>query len=254
MSGNETVVDLFLYENNVEIKTETDVTKTVQQDVVVKTELVPSNHFEHDYYTSDIDLLEDKIKTEDINTVQLDHTYSLLHSSENSSTDTSFLYGINDEETKLTTEEIICDFKSDLLINGNSVFKNTTIKQLIAELLSKDTHVKVLKIMGKDGKTLIISKSESGMQTTVIDYDKYKINIPIEKFKCVLEMLPFLFRRLPLITNLAESLSYKCRYPYVAKNFDEYCSWNIGRRHSSEVRQFVCIVRFLIYCILVETG
>lgn len=214
----------------------------IKQEVVnVKDESARSDpSCEHDYYTSDTELpveIDVKPEMEVLDCVQLDHTYCLPHSSSDDSADTSLLHGIinQEEEESKTTEEIICDFKSDLLINGNSVLKNSSIKQLIPQLLSKDSHVKVLKIMGKDGKTVIISKSDSDIQNTVIDYLKYKINIPVEKFKNVLEVLPFLFRRLPLVTNLADSLSYKCLYPYVAKNLNEYSSWNIGKRLSSEV-------------------
>lgn len=248
MTGNETVVDLYLYENNLETKN-----LSIKEENLIKTESAP---YEHDYYTSETEFPnEKKIKIED--SVQLDHTYSLLHSYD-ITVDTNLIYGVNQEqEEPRTAEEIVCDFKSDLVINGNSVFKNSTIKQLTAKLLSKDTHVKVLKIMGKDGKTLIITKNDTGMQSTVIDYHKYKINIPIEKFKCVLEILPFLFRRLPLITNLADSLSYKSRYPYVAKDLNEYLSWNIGRRLSSEVSiviKSVIQISYSFITILVETS
>lgn len=272
MSGNETVVDLYLFENNTEtnravqnalrvkdLKTKAEpVTSdasyeqncnrdvqnvvTVNDAVIVKTEAESTTSdpsYEHDYYTSDSELPIDvtDIKSEVDDFVQLDHTYCLPESSKNS-IDTNLLqHGIDQEQEELkTTEEIICDFKSDMLINGNSVFKSSAIKQLIPQLLSKDTRVKVLKIMGKDGKTVIFSKNSSDVQSTAIDVHKFKINIPVEKFKCVLEVLPFLFRRLPLVTNLADNLSYRCRYPYVAQNLNEYFSWNIGRRRSSEVR------------------
>lgn len=104
-------------------------------------------------------------------------------------------------------------------------------------ILPKEPHVKLLKIMDKNGKAVILS----GLKIN-IDLNEYKINIPVEKFKCVLEVLPFLFRRLPLITNLADTINYKCRYPYVAKTLNEFCSWNIGRRRSSEVSMLVFIL------------
>lgn len=111
---------------------------------------------------------------------------------------------------------------------------NTVLKE-------QQPHVmKLLKIM--DGKTAVIF--------TNVDYNEYKINIPVEKFKCVLELLPFLFRRLPLVTNLADSVNYKCRYPYVAKTLNEYFSWNIGRRRSSEVSVIKLFI--FIYLILQE--
>lgn len=208
---------------------------TVKEEEIVNTESVISS-CEHDYYTSETELPVDvdiKPEIEDFKCILLDHTYCLPHSS-----DTNLLHGIKqEEEESKTTEEIICDLKSDLLINGNSVFKNNTIKQLIPRLLSKDTHVKVLRIMSKDGKTMIISSKTNKNES--IDYNMYKINIPVDKFKCVLEILPFLFRRLPLITNLADNLNYKCRYPYVAKDLNEYCSWNVGKRRSSEVICFL---------------
>lgn len=230
------------------IKTEIEIDENIpaikQEEIILKDEPVtsdPSN--EHDYYTSDTELPVDidlKPESEVSDCVQLDHTYCLPQSSCDDTVDTNnLLHGISNEEQEddKTTEEIICDFKSDFLINGNSVLKNTSIKQLIPQLLSKDTHLKILKIMDKDGKTVIINKSNNlDVQNTVPDRNKYSINIPVANFKNVLEVLPFLFRRLPLVTNLADDVSYKCRYPYVADSLDEYFSWNIGKRLSSEVR------------------
>lgn len=242
--GNETVVDLYLYEDtkdfaSAEIHPELIETSAAIKQEVKDEQITSDPSCEHDYYTSDTELLvEIDAKTENLDCIQLDHTYCLPNSSD--SNETNLLHGITnqEEDENKTTEEIICDFKSDLLINGNSVFKNTSIKQLIPKLLSKDTHVKILKITGKDGKTLIINKNDSGIQNTIIDYLKYKICIPVEKFNNVLEVLPFLFRRLPLVSNLASNLSYKCRYPYVANSLSEFLSWNIGKRLSSEVRPF----------------
>lgn len=68
-----------------------------------------------------------------------------------------------------------------------------------------------------------------------IDYNKYKIDVPSHRFKNISEVLPYLFKRLPLITNLALDVNYKCTYPYVAKSIEEYSNWNIGKRLSCEV-------------------
>lgn len=209
------------------------IVKLEAEEITVKNDEISSNPSqEHDYYTSDNELhVEVDIKQEPPETdpVQWDHTYCLQTSSPDESFDSSIVYGLSGEEldeSRTTEEEIVCD----LLTNGNTLLK--TGKQLIPQLLSKETGLKLPNITANDR---INSSLVNGKHEVMIDRSKYRIDIPAKKFKGVLELLPFLFRRLPLVTNLAESLSYKCLYPYAAKTLDQYLSWNVGKRLSSEV-------------------
>lgn len=71
-----------------------------------------------------------------------------------------------------------------------------------------------------------------------INYDKYNVELPKNRFKNVLEALPYLLKRLPIITNLANEIDYKCTYPYAAKNSTEYSNWPLEKKLSSEVTHF----------------
>lgn len=72
-----------------------------------------------------------------------------------------------------------------------------------------------------------------------IDKEQYKIHIPVEKFTSIHQIIFFLFKKLPLISPLAENLVYNCCYPYVASSLEEFTSWNIGKRSCSEVIIFL---------------
>lgn len=243
--GNETIVNLYLYDDAIKDCVSTEINASIKQEEVKEE---PPASQEHDYYTSDSELpveIDEKSETEVLDCVQLDHTYCLPSSS---SDDIDLMHGVSNEEDK-TTEEIVCDLKSDLPINGNTMYKNSAANQLIPQFLSKETQSKTAI---NDAKTVILHKDNSGTMQNGIDFFRYKIDIPVENFKGVLEVLPFLFRRLPLVTNLAADLSYKCRYPYAAKSLNEYLSWNVGKRRSSEVGSHQQI-RLVLNCVfLVE--
>lgn len=64
---------------------------------------------------------------------------------------------------------------------------------------------------------------------------RYLIYLPINYFKSIGEMLPYLFKRLPLYHANANYLPYKCLYPFTATSLEEYKTWHLPKRFSSEV-------------------
>ncbi|KAL1509019.1 hypothetical protein ABEB36_003825 [Hypothenemus hampei] len=60
------------------------------------------------------------------------------------------------------------------------------------------------------------------------------LKLPEHKFKNMGEVLPYLFKKLPLWTSEANNLDFKCTYPFCARSEQEYLSWNVGKRLSSE--------------------
>lgn len=71
-----------------------------------------------------------------------------------------------------------------------------------------------------------------------VDSEKYKVSFPTKLFKNVGEVLPYLFERLPLWSDLAGDPNFKRSYPYVATSKEEFLSWNVGKRLSAEVTIF----------------
>lgn len=63
-----------------------------------------------------------------------------------------------------------------------------------------------------------------------------RMDLPKGKFKSVNEALPFVLRRLPLVTEKADDLTYSRLHPYVARTTEQFLSWNVGKRLSCEVR------------------
>lgn len=280
--GNETVVDLYLYDTVYnDAKTEPVVLNTNRTDVDPNLKEINnvnnprSSSYEHDYCTSemgeqekhkndtqvgDAELKSKAVENESLEHIDLDHTYCMTSadnckkSSHLEFYDDKLMYGLPYDEppdSDKTIEEVICDFKLDFL-NGNSLFKDISFNKLIPQLISKESGISVLKLVSKNGNTIVINKNNGLQQSLLkqglvidencfqrevptINYNKYKIHVPQNRFKTVMELLPFLFRRLPVISNLADDVSYKCSYPYIAKTLEEYLSWNIGKRLSSEV-------------------
>ncbi|GLV34047.1 D12 [Carabus blaptoides fortunei] len=68
----------------------------------------------------------------------------------------------------------------------------------------------------------------------VIDTEKYKIHLPVEKFSSSRQIVYFLFKSLPLVTKLAFDPSYRCHYSYAASSLNEFSSWNRTKRFCSE--------------------
>ncbi|KAL3276558.1 hypothetical protein HHI36_011932 [Cryptolaemus montrouzieri] len=82
--------------------------------------------------------------------------------------------------------------------------------------------------------------SDNGNNVPESDNDKFQIVLPrridmnVPKFKNIGEVLPYLFKRLPLISELARNLKYRSVYPFTACSLTEYVSWNIAKQSSAE--------------------
>ncbi|CAH2002792.1 unnamed protein product [Acanthoscelides obtectus] len=70
--------------------------------------------------------------------------------------------------------------------------------------------------------------------TPMIDYEKYKVTLPKNRFKNLGEALMYLMRRLPLWDERRKDLNFRCTFPYVAGNRQEFERWNVGKRANSE--------------------
>lgn len=57
-------------------------------------------------------------------------------------------------------------------------------------------------------------------------------------FNNVLQMLPYLLKRLPLVHENALDVGYKCTFPFTANSLEEYLSWNAIKATSCEVHSF----------------
>lgn len=102
---------------------------------------------------------------------------------------------------------------------------------IIANNMNKEDDIHEIEKVASNNDNMEL-RGESNVR---IDYKKYNINFPSHMFKNVSEALPYLFKRLPLVFKLASDINYKCSYPFTAESIEEYQSWNIGKRLSSEV-------------------
>lgn len=160
----------------------------------------------------------------------------------------NLMYGISDTELKKldNVEEIVSEIKTN---DSRSILPSATviaIKKIRRpqESLLKKFNKNTSQIVDLSNSRLIVLHSSqnsndpkillSNTSFVPIDYKKYQINLPKNRFKTAREALPYLFKRMPLVSELAANLDYKCTFPYAAKCLEEYSSWNVGRRLSAE--------------------
>ncbi|KAF7282460.1 hypothetical protein GWI33_002636 [Rhynchophorus ferrugineus] len=89
------------------------------------------------------------------------------------------------------------------------------------------------------------SEQSESLIKDVIRQQKYLLKLPSHSFKCMGEVLPYLFKRLPLWTSEATNDSYKSSYPFSACSKQEYESWNIGKKLAAEWSRAKTIKRIL---------
>lgn len=85
-----------------------------------------------------------------------------------------------------------------------------------------------------DEYTQIKKTNNKKTDSTNISLNEYFV-LPKNRFKNMGEALPYLFKRLPLYSDLANNINYKRSFPFTASSLKEFVSWNIGKRRSSEV-------------------
>ncbi|KAJ8984907.1 hypothetical protein NQ317_002747 [Molorchus minor] len=145
-------------------------------------------------------------------------------------------YGCNKQEKIEISNKNQCIIKTLTTANGQPI---KFLPQSFNKILLDNGNVVQIQVVNRpqiilkqiDANTLqknIITEEK------IIDYEKYKVLLPRSRFKNSGEVLPYLFRRLPLWSNLARDLDYKCTYPYTATSREEFFSWNIGKKLSSE--------------------
>ena len=64
--------------------------------------------------------------------------------------------------------------------------------------------------------------------------NKHCIELPHE-LRDISQMLPYLFKRLPLISESASDPNYKYLYPYTCRTFSQFSSWKLEKRLAAEV-------------------
>lgn len=270
--GNETIVDLYLYNSPNENENDANINLNppAENDVAVKSGIQVDDDgddsdfsFEHNYCTSKQQSLipiestttqVDSTDDENIDCVMLDHCYC-MNSAEQYQRKTFYtqnmpdisINGLSQDVTEQsdTIEEIVYDFKTDIISDDSCIASNTQengLKQSTNEvihLLTQDGRILILSAPNASGKPQLLvqsgSKVVSAVQQQSLLENKYKVKFPSDKFKNVLEALPFLFKRLPLITKFADQNEYISLYPYAASTLEEYCSWNLAKRLSCEV-------------------
>lgn len=172
------------------------------------------------------------------------------HSYSDASSTSNLTFGIiespeeNHANNTIVEEAVLYDshiipMQSKPQVHTNKVFY--TLQKIDTEFGTKIVAIKRRKPQEPLLKTAIQKRGTVGAKNGIlehkagIDYEKYKIYLPINRFKNVNEAMLFLLKRLPLVTTLAADVNYKCTYPYAARTIEEFCSWNSAKRSSSEV-------------------
>ncbi|KAF5298959.1 hypothetical protein FQR65_LT09508 [Abscondita terminalis] len=269
--GNETIVNLFLYkkekkalDNDIQIP---PIKQEVPDDLLENeintnlnsgTDVDMHNYTEHDYCS--VGLGQEVIKDES-NSQRYDFykEHSYARTGDSNKTDSvsneeqrnHLIHGINDAEINkcdavegtVVNETKMNDCRT-ILPNNATVIAVKKIRRPQESLLRKGINKNSSHTPDRTNNRLIVlhslqssSDSKISLANTVfvpINYKKYQIRLPKNRFKTTREALPYLFKRMPLITDLASNLDYKCTFPYVAKSLQEYSSWNIGKRLSAE--------------------
>lgn len=276
--GNETIVDLFLYEDNLQNETnqKTDICEVKLEptftDPADSLSSTGTLGVEHNYCTSQQDTNQNVLvrttekvaesknsESTAINHILRDHSYCVLNGIDNNidaenenGINYNLIHGVPPEDTDQleTSEEVICDFTPDSEYNSKKLHSTNSFKKIlngVMGILTQNNKVFIVHKPNGPPQQSIIKKNyplitlntcdniNLALQAT-IDLTKYELAIPNNRFKNVLEALPFLFQRLPLVTPLANDLNYKCLYPYATGTVEEYSSWNIGKQLSCEVR------------------
>lgn len=68
-----------------------------------------------------------------------------------------------------------------------------------------------------------------------IEKDKYKLEVPLENLNTLPQIVYYMFKHLPLYTEMAKVISYSCMYPYAATSLEQFMSWNPTKQFCSEV-------------------
>lgn len=236
--GNETIVEVFLYDNivnkNEEVKLEEE---DIEIDDVegmkeIKTEKTFENTAEHDYC----------FDRSDTSLLLIEHSYSSIDGNKiiskveqavEQDEDNILIHGLGDS---------YLDSQNSIVTN-NKASKNIislTLNQLI-QLSRKDTNKKII-ILGRRNEKML-------PETKVLTVLDFKVNLPKNKFKNMGEALPYLFKRLPLYSDLANNDVYKRLYPFTMSSLKDF--WNIGKRRSAEVCFFIILndrKNFLVTC------
>ncbi|RZC38888.1 YEATS domain-containing protein 2 [Asbolus verrucosus] len=181
--GNETIIDVFLYDNNIE--------HISNQEPELINQLISQNH--NNLIEIEDTKVEEQILTEDLQNVA------------STSAEHDYCFG----QLKIEKEE-------NGIKNDDLSFDHSYCLPSMDENSSK---------ISRDLITLT-NKSEQ---------NNFKVTLPKNKFKNMGEALPYLFKRLPLYSELANNVNYKRLYPFTASTLKEFVSWNVGKRRSSEV-------------------
>ncbi|XP_019875254.2 YEATS domain-containing protein 2 [Aethina tumida] len=266
--GNETIVDLYLHDENDPMDSHLDdlIKKEIgdSTDIVIKDELL----------LDDVDQCDitfgNQMKSEDVNSLNNDpyfgdvlasnlndHNYSLHHSFEGINIkpdiedlqpvnpDTPLVYGLEDymHNGKKYGRQSLSPKKSiDASVDKKSPVKSPTIKML-TNSLGQNVYLisngpisnrNVFMVKGKHPQSILKTDDVNKLVQEKINYNEFKIKLPPNKFKNMGEVLPYLFKKLPLHSKLADNLNYKCTYPFTALSLKEYASFNVGKKLSTE--------------------
>lgn len=185
------------------------------------------NNIEHDYCSVE----ESKVWG--------DHSYSLPPSHE----------GL----PKLKKENIEQDESNKLIYGLESYFNgNNKINKTpnLIQLNRKDIKFNNTKILvfGKKLEGCMLSKfiQNSRVISNKPEVNSFNLVLPQNRFKNMGEALNYVFKKMPLYSDLANNLNYKRFYPFTASSLKEFVSWNVGKRRSSEWSRARAIKKILM--------
>ncbi|CAH0557463.1 unnamed protein product [Brassicogethes aeneus] len=268
--GNETLVDLFLHEkvsdldNPVNNELQNEELQELQSEELLD-DLHIEPKLEFDSFNHDGDFVES------FHSEYSDHDYSLSEGSVkklennilNNNPDTPLIHGLDDSffndntKTENSKKESPKTIKSPIKSPTVKMITNSAGKNIYfitnsnGPLLNKNLFI----LKPKNPQTILKPEDISKVLTSVahnfepkIDYNQFKIELPENTFKNMGEVLPYLFKKLPLWSNLANNLNYKCTYPFTAPSFKDYSSYNVGKQLSAEWSRAKTIKKILRQC------
>ncbi|KAB0789989.1 hypothetical protein PPYR_15735 [Photinus pyralis] len=247
--GNETVANLFLYKNE-KINDPLKENKNLEPylPVHIKEEFEDRNDVtvpsEHDYCTAGSDIEPPASEVDPPHDLFKEHSYARA-------ADSMPEEPPDEPENKNAYFINISELMNQNVQEGGSDKLYVTNSSIIAIKKLKESQESFLKKKIQSGSLLLPKASQQvNVQqpsfSTLINYHKYEVHFPKDKFRNCSLALAYLLKKMPLITELGSNLDYKCTYPYVARSLQEYSKWNIGRRLSSEWYQAKMIQKIIV--------
>ncbi|XP_022908957.2 uncharacterized protein [Onthophagus taurus] len=215
--GNETIIELSLYDmnkgdmkirklNGICEKTNPEEIQENKGEIIIKEEVPEELSANDESKTIQIEIKKESLSEWDLTTyIDFEHNYCQKNSVET--------------ENSANSNEISKEINVVQPINGGLIGNKNKRKLPVLTLNP---------LFNKRIKTEFFEDPEN------VDMERYEINLDLYKLKNLDQTLIVLFKKLPLVNEVAQYGNYKWMYPFTASSVAEFTNWNVAKQFSSE--------------------